>query len=86
MQKITPIGENVLLKPEKITEKTEGGFVIPEGSERPALYGTVEGIGGRVEEIEEGQKVAYAKYHTGTAVGEYLLINQADILGIIHEN
>jgi chaperonin GroES len=84
--KIKPLGENVLLRPEKPEEKTESGFVLPESADKPALFGIVEGCGKFVpEEIQVGQKVVYAKY-SGSEIGEFILINHKDILGIVNEN
>lgn len=84
--KIQPLGENILLKPEKLAEKTESGFVLPESTDKPALFGIVEGLGKEApEELELGQRVAYAKY-SGSEVGEFILISHRDILGIVNEN
>jgi chaperonin GroES len=84
--KIKPLGNNVLLKPEKITEKTESGFVLPESADKTALFGTVEGIGKEAEDtgLEIGQRVTYSQY-CGTQIGEFLLIACSDIMGIIKE-
>ena len=85
--KIRPLGNNVLLKPEKLSEKTDSGFVMPESANKSALFGTVEGIGKEAEDtgLEIGQKVTYAQY-SGTEIGEYLLISCNDIMGIVYEN
>lgn len=85
--KIQPIGENVLIVPENIAEKTEGGFYIPESIDKPVLFGIIAGVGMDCpEELKEGQKIAYAKYSSNASeIGEYILINWHDIQGIIFE-
>lgn len=85
MSTIHPLGENVLIKKKNQQEKTASGFIIPEGANKPALYGEVIGVGGRCdEEIQVGQKVLYAKYG-GTEVGEFILMHQNEILGYIED-
>ena len=79
---IKPLGENVLIKPDTIEEKTETGFVLPKNTEKITLFGVVFGVGSRCEkEIKKGQKVIYARY-SGNEIGEYIIINQNDIIGI----
>jgi chaperonin GroES len=83
--KIQPLGNTVLLRPEKIEEKTESGFIMPESQDKPILIGTVEGVGKLCDKLlRKGQKVAYAKF-SGSEIGDYILIGEADILGIIEE-
>jgi len=81
--KIKPLNTVVLLRPEKVEEKTESGFIMPESQDKPVLVGVIEGVGKNCDEdLKVGQKVAYAKY-TGSEIGELYLINETDILGII---
>lgn len=81
--KIQPLGNIVLLKPEKSAEKTSSGFIMPETQDKPVLLGIVEGVGKQCDELLKiGQKVAYAKY-SGSEIGEFLLISESDILGIV---
>ena len=80
--KIQPLGNTVLLRPEKIEEKTSTGFIMPESQDKPVLIGVVEGVGKLCDEdLKVGQKVAYAKF-SGSEIGEYILIGESDILGI----
>jgi len=83
--KIQPLGNTVLLRPEKLEEKTSSGFIMPENQDKPILIGTVEGVGKECDELlKKGLKVAYAKF-SGSEIGEYILIGEPDILGIIEE-
>jgi chaperonin GroES len=88
MGRIQPIGENILLKPDKLQEKTESGLIIPESAEKPALFGIIEAVGIEApEELKPGQKIAYAKYSASASeIGDFVLINWRDIVGIIHED
>jgi co-chaperonin GroES (HSP10) len=81
--RIVPLNDNVLIKPLKEPEKRESGLVVPESDKGEVLTGEVIAVGKNADEIlQEGKQVAYAKY-SGHEIGEYLLISEKDILGII---
>lgn len=62
--KITPLGENVLIKPVEIATKTDSGIFIPDSSsnEKPQ-QGTVEAVGDSEKiGVKKGQVVIYKKF------------------------
>ena len=61
--KIIPLGENLLIKPLKASEKRDSGLVVPESDKGEVLIGEVIGRGLDAEGcLVVGKKVAYAKY------------------------
>jgi len=80
---IKPLNNNILLKPDKERGKTESGFVLPADKTEQVAIGIVEAVGKNADkELKKSQKVAYAGY-SGSEIGEFILISDNDILGII---
>ena len=96
MASIKPLGDRVVVQPAPAEEKTDSGLYIPESAQDKPQKGTVVAIGpGRVENgnriemtVEEGDEILYGKY-AGTEVtldgGEYLIMRESDIFGVIDE-
>ena len=92
--KIKPLSDRVLVQPEPAEEKTSSGIIIPDTAKEKPQEGTVVAAGpGKVENgtkidmsVKEGDKVLYGKY-SGTEItldgDEYLIMREADILGIV---
>lgn len=91
---IQPLRDNVLIAPEKESEKdkTDAGIYLPESveetSEKPQM-GKILAIGeSKKVQVKEGQKVIYNRY-AGTEVkleGETLLIVRSeDVLAVIEK-
>jgi len=89
---IRPLGENVLVKPEKEEkQKTDSGIYLPENAskEKPQM-GKVMEVGDSEEiKVKKNQKVIYSKY-SGNEVEmdgeEYLLIKNEDILAVVESS
>ncbi len=87
-EKIAPLGENVLVRPEKSGKKTETGIYLPESaSEEQPQEGRVIAVGDSKDiKVKKGQKVIFRKY-SGTEVeisGEqYIIIKNEDILAVV---
>ena len=83
---IKPLGERVLVKMDKVEEKTAGGIFIPQTAQEKTQIAVVEAIGEDVKTIKVGQKILHDKY-AGTSVkmdgDEYLILNIKDVLAII---
>ena len=91
--KLTPIGDRVVVKPEPEEVKTKSGIVLPDSAKEKPQEGTVVAVGsGKLEdgkkvalEVKVGDKVIYSKYG-GTEIkldGEELMIlSEKDILAI----
>jgi len=98
--KIKPLGDNVLIEPEKEEEKTKAGILLPDTAEkgRPEK-GKVVAVGpgktnsqGKVipMEIKKGDVVLFTKYgpteiKTVDEKKDYLIAKQEDILAVIEE-
>lgn len=92
--KIKPLSDRVLVQPEPAEEKTSSGIIIPDTAKEKPQKGTVVAAGpGKVENgtkidmsVKEGDKILYGKY-SGTEITldgeEYLIMREADILGIV---
>jgi chaperonin GroES len=94
-QKITPLFDNVLVRPVKAETKTAGGLYIPETSKEKPQVGEIIAVGeGALDEngkklpmiVKVGQKVMYTKWG-GNEVKveneEWKLVKQSDILAIV---
>ena len=83
---IKPLGERVLVKMDKVEEKTAGGIFIPQTAQEKTQIAVVEAIGDEVKAVKVGQKILHDKY-AGTQVKmdneEYLILNIKDVLAIV---
>lgn len=92
--KIRPLGEMVVVKMTEAEETTKSGIVLPgSAKEKPQMAEVIAvGPGGIVDgkevkmEVKVGDKVIARKY-AGTEIKlegqEYIVLRQADILGIV---
>jgi chaperonin GroES len=86
--KVMPLGDNVLIKPEKSGEKTETGIYLPEtAAEEQPQEGRVIEVGESKDiKVKKNQKVIFKKY-SGNEIEiggeEYLIIKNEDILAIL---
>ncbi len=93
--KLKPIGDKIIVEPEKEEEKTKSGIVLPDTAKEKPQKGKVIAVGpGKVldngqrsqMEVKVGDTVIYSKY-AGTEVKiedkEYLILSDRDILAII---
>ncbi|HDN84196.1 co-chaperone GroES [Candidatus Aerophobetes bacterium] len=86
---IKPLGERIVVKPEKQEEKTEGGIYLPEtASKEKPQKGEVIAVGPDFKGVKKGDKVLFAKYG-GTEVKlgneEYLVLGEDDVLAVLEE-
>ncbi|MCF0262268.1 MAG: co-chaperone GroES [Sphaerochaetaceae bacterium] len=83
---IKPLAERVLVKMDKVEEKTVGGIFIPQTAQEKTQIAVVQAIGEEVKTIKVGQKILHDKY-SGTSVKldneEYLILNIKDVLAVI---
>jgi chaperonin GroES len=93
-EKIKPIGDRALLRRMEIEEKTPGGIIIPDAAKEKAQTAKVVAVGqgrttpeGRVLplSIKAGDVVFVGKYAGTEAGGEYLIVREDEILGIIEQ-
>ena len=92
---IKPLFNNVLIKPEEATSKTQSGIYLPENAKEESQKGTIMAVGaGKVSPkgekeviiVKVGQKVLYKKWG-GNEVKvegeEWKLVEQSDILAVV---
>lgn len=93
-QTITPLFDNVLIKPSAGETKTAGGILLPESAKEKPQIGTVMAIGpGALDKdgklvkmlVKVGDKVLYKKWggnEVKMGTEEWLIVEQKDILAI----
>ena len=90
---LKPLHDNVILKKEKLEDRTSSGIILTTTQDEPD-YATVLEVGEgiivegklRPVSVKKGDKVVYKKYSTTSFKyqdEEYLVINEKDILAII---
>lgn len=85
-----PLADRVLVEPAAAEEKTASGIIIPDTAKEKPQRGKIVAIGtGTKDEpiiVKVGDQVLYGKY-SGTELaidgGEYLIMKQSDIYGIV---
>lgn len=95
--KIQPLGDRVLIEPEKDSEVKKGGIIIPDTAKEKPMQGKIIAVGpGKRDDdgklipmsVKKGDLVLLPKYG-GTEVKisdrEYQIVREDDILGIITE-
>lgn len=85
---VKPLGDNILIQPEKAGKKTDSGIFLPESAskERPEQGKVVE-IGESADiKVKKNQKVIFRPY-SGTEIkiggGEYLIVKNEDVLAVV---
>lgn len=85
---VKPLGENVLIHPEKPEQKTSAGIYLPDtASQERSQIGKVMAIGESDKiKVKAGQKVIFKRYG-GEEIKiegeEYLIANYKDILAVV---
>jgi chaperonin GroES len=94
-QTITPLFDNVLIKPLEAEAKTASGIILPDSVKEKPQIGVVMAIGeGKVTPkgekhpmvVKVGQKVMYKKWGSNEVKvegQEWTLVSQEDILAIV---
>ena len=94
---LRPLGDRVLVKPEKAEQKTASGLYISSGAQEKPQRGEVIAVGaGKLDDkgeripvdVKVGDVVIYGKYG-GNEVNidgeEYLLMRDSDIYAVVEE-
>ena len=85
---VKPLGENILIHPEKPEQKTSAGIYLPDTvSQERSQIGKVMAVGESDKiKIKAGQKVVFKRYG-GEEIKiegeEYLIANYKDILAVV---
>ena len=85
-----PLSDRVLVEPNAAETTTASGIIIPDTAKEKPQEGTVVAVGlGKKDEpttVKVGDKVLYGKY-SGSELKldgkDYLIVREADLLGII---
>ena len=93
-RKLVPMFNRILLKKEKLAEKTTGGIILPEAVRDRTTMGEVIDYGPNVDfdslpGLKVGSKVMFGKYSGGVIKlgdDEYFIINDDDIMGIVQDD
>ena len=93
--KIQPLGDRVLIEPEKDSEVKKGGIILPDTAKEKPQEGKVVAVGkGRLLEdgtvrpleVKVGDTVLFAKY-SGTEINEdqkeFTILREDDILAVL---
>ncbi len=99
MSKIKPLGNRILIKRAK-AKTTKGGIILPESSQEKPKEGQVIAVGpgklnasGQLETVQlnVGDNILFSSY-AGTEIkqssdnddGEYLILTEDDVLGVLN--
>jgi len=94
-KKITPLFDNVLVKPVDAEEKTPSGIVLPDSAKEKPQIGVVMAVGPGITDdkgkkipmqVKVKQKVMYKKWggsEVKIGAEEWMLVEQKDILAIV---
>jgi len=93
--KIQPLGDRVLVEPQKEEEVKKGGIIIPDSAKEKPMQGKIIAVGpGKYDDngkliqmnVKKGDLILLPKYG-GTEVKindqEYQIVREDDILGIV---
>jgi chaperonin GroES len=84
---IQPLFDKVLIKPQKLEEKTASGIYIPDTAKQDKpQFGEVVAVGGNTKVVSSGQKVVFAKYgptEISIEGEDYLIVKEEDILATL---
>lgn len=84
---VKPTGTLVWVKLPRITDKTEGGIVLPEETVEPPSIGTIVSTGPKALNVEPGQVILFAKHSPGATYthgnNKYKLVPESDIIGTV---
>ncbi|MBR6085437.1 MAG: co-chaperone GroES, partial [Spirochaetales bacterium] len=56
---IKPLGERILVKMDKVEEKTAGGIFIPQTAQEKTQIAVVEAIGDEIKTVKVGDKILH---------------------------
>lgn len=87
---ITPLRDNVIVKPNPVETTTKSGIIIPDSAKEKPIKGEVIACGkGKKDDpltVKKGDIILYGK-HSGKEIeiddNKYLIMTEAEILAII---
>lgn len=80
-EKVTPIGNRILIRPSASDEMSAGGILIPETARPRSNRGEVIAVGPKVKDVKPGDHVVFSKYsgapHRFNGEEMYLVLEDA---------
>lgn len=94
--KIKPLFDRVLVKPEEQKSVTKSGIILPATSQERPMVAEVVAVGSGVDvnankvelQVKVGDRVIFNKFagsEVKTDDGEYVILRQVDIIGVLEE-
>lgn len=81
---MTPLRDNLLIRPEQPKTKTDSGIYLKEDWEQRPPIGTIESIGDTVTDVKVGDKVVFMRYGSVKTPDDKLrLIKESHVLAKI---
>jgi len=84
---VKPLGDRILVTPEKPPEKTRGGILLPDGSQESDYRpGKISHVGDQVTKVSKGDKILYMNsnyWSLPVYAGGYLVMREEDIVVVI---
>jgi chaperonin GroES len=81
----TPLGKNVLVRPDSMVDKTASGLYIPESAQDTPNQGVVLAVSKEIETIVVGDRIMYQKFHQKPiklSNEELAIVSEEHILGV----
>lgn len=86
MNKITPVGKRILVKPQPKEDTTKSGIIIPDASINPPFFvGEVVAANEEVKSVKVGDIVAHKKYGMEimpTEDGDLYLVEETSVIAV----
>lgn len=82
------IADRIVVKEDPAAAVSAGGVFLPEGAREETSRGEVLSVGGRVKEVNVGDRVLYTKFdgrEVETDAGGYsiVILTEAEVIGVI---
>jgi chaperonin GroES len=77
-----PIGDKVLVQVNKM-EVTDNGIHIPEAAQDKPQTGRVVAKGNKVDDVQQNDSIYFNKFAGVPYQDNFLILNQADIIGVL---
>ena len=91
-ERISPLGDKVLIKRSEFEEITPGGIIVPDTAKEKTHHGTVIAVGpgktledGRVSPlaVKAGDTVFFGKYAGTEVSSDFIIVREDEILGVV---
>lgn len=87
--KLKPLSDRIIVERIEAESKTAGGIIIPDTAKEKPAEGKLVAIGKDVKDLVVGDRILFAKFSGSEVKVEYksfLIMKEADVLGVINES